>query len=166
MPTSNNLNPRFPMKRFLSLFLAIGLAGLSFAAEKVDALQVEVLVFSGRPNPRLVVSDPALIREITAAVAALPRQATLAVKDTALPSKLGYRGFRVENASASSPELAAFVVHGAVVEALLQGAGGLVKEVRLDAGASLESRLLQLAEASGRLEPAVLEHIKARKSKS
>ena len=58
-----------------------------------NALQVEVMIFSGRPNPVFTVTDPAEIREIMTLAANLPRPPALSASArlTTQPPILGYR---------------------------------------------------------------------------
>lgn len=123
------------------------------------ALNVSVLVFSGRPNPSFVITDSAVIEEITDALKQLPAHPTL--RDNASigqPGQLGYRGFRVENTSMFATDIASFSVYRSDVEVLKPGA--IIKEFHVDAAAAIERRLIELAETRNIMAENVLAHIK------
>ncbi len=135
-----------------------------------ERLEVEIMIYSGRPNPTFTITDMAEIREILGAAKAFPRAPSAA----AAPShpKLGYRGIVVANRSSVSVDLERFTVERSTV--LLTGAARAssvpgvaaatsATEARFDGSAALEQRLLAIAEGRGVLAPAALAHIRSRR---
>lgn len=127
-----------------------------------EALEVRVLIYSGRPDPVFTITDPKEIKQLLDSARALPAAAT-ATGDAAYP-KLGYRGMLVTNHSKQNPELASFIAHRNSVR--LQPSAGAAttartsaEEARVDGAGTLEQRLLTLAQAKGVLSPAALTHI-------
>lgn len=99
------------------LWLVIGVIGLALAnrfalAEepKQGGLQVEIHMFSGRPDPIFTITDPILVSEIMASVSNLPSHPSLKPEDTVFPNKSGFVGFTVKNASAVHSEIQSFDV--------------------------------------------------------
>lgn len=145
---------------FASSVAAVGAE--STATEKVNALQVEILVFSGMPDPRFLITDPALIKEIMDLVNVLPAHPTLKGKDAISPKgRLGYRGIRIENVSSANTGIEWFSVFRSNVEIVKKGA--TAKEFRADAGVALERRLIQMAEEKKVMPSHVLLHVKSGK---
>ena len=150
------------MKNFILLFAAVLFsAAVSMNAQSITppkSLKVEVLVFSGRPNPTFEITDPAEIKEITALLNALPRNAA-AQENAGETPVLGYRGIAVENTSSASAELRSFLVRRSNVQVsrgiLTKSADGQARvagaelEVRNDGSSSLEKRLLGIAQSRG-----------------
>jgi hypothetical protein len=149
------------MNRYLT-GITLALAGaFSMMAQaettKKETLKVELLVFSGRPNPTFAISDEKEIQEILSLAKNLP-QRQLKSGESALPTpKLGYQGFIVTNNTTTSPEIKSFVVNGSSVELALNSAGaktaarGVVVEqsARADTYNALQSKLLSHAKETG-----------------
>lgn len=140
------------------------------AGEIVKALKVELLVFSGRPNPTFVVTDQAQIKEILGLAKNLPRKQDAKAGEENLPApKLGYQGFIVTNNSDISSEIKSFVVHGQSVNlALVKGSKAAGKTtieqaVGIDASAVLENKLLSQAQSNGVVDEKLLEFIESSK---
>lgn len=160
-------------KSFFSLVLFLSLAGLVNAqSSATDGLRVEVMVFSGRPNPVFVVTDPAQIREILSLVDTMPQTANADGRSVAKQG-LGYRGIAVTNLSGDASGVAAITVYRSGVEvkrksitpaknAAAKISGGAAAEVRSDAMRALETRLLALAVSRGALDQRVVDQIKAK----
>lgn len=138
-----------------------------------QALQVEILIFSGRPNPVFTVTDPAEIREIISLVKGLPApSATSAITAESRPA-LGYQGIAVKSSTKVTPDADAFVVHRSTVrlartapstsQAGTSGSSAAVpavnEEVRTDSSTALERRLLTLAQGHGAIDSAVFAYI-------
>jgi hypothetical protein len=125
-------------------------AGSAFAAE---SLRVEVLVFSGRPNPAFTITDPVVIHEILSQANSLPAHPSVTAKDAGEKSILGYRGIVVSNVSATSSDVKSLVVNRSKIQlnrkGLAPSKAGTVSEARLDNGSALENRLLGLARSKG-----------------
>lgn len=154
------------MKKY-SLYLAVilGFLSPSMSAETIpEALRVEVLIFSGRPNPVFVVSDPAEIREIIALADSLPAQSQDA---KASHPRLGYNGILVENLSTTTPDVQRFkvgrgeidIVRKPDAQARKAASDASQAKARRDGATSLESRLLSLARTKGALDDKQLERI-------
>jgi hypothetical protein len=135
----------------------------SQAEDAMDTLKVELLVFSGRPNPTFVISDQNDIREILGLAINLPRNENIKDGGSALPeSKLGYQGFIVTNKTAISPEVRSFVVHGSAVQVALAPASSNAEAeqvARIDSSASLESKLLSHMKKQRIVDDKLLEFI-------
>ncbi|WP_116994308.1 MULTISPECIES: hypothetical protein [unclassified Duganella] len=136
------------------------------AGEIVKSLKVELLVFSGRPNPTFVVTDPVQIKEILALVKNLPRKKGVSAAEEAEPEpKLGYQGFIVTNNSDISSDVKSFVVHGSDVHLALvagskvAGKSSIVQTASVDSDASLENKLLAHVKNNGLVDENVLEFI-------
>lgn len=155
------------MKRLLLSVLALFLAATAStmaAPEKSppDQLVVEVLIFSGRPNPVFVVTDPREIRELTALAGALPARSPNSAERAAAPAQLGYRGIAVKNRSVANADVDSFVVHRSQVQvkrkfaAQAKSTAEAAPEQRVDGNQALERRLLQLARAKGAIDDRLL----------
>ncbi len=140
------------------------------AGEAVKALKVELLVYSGRPNPTFVVSDPKEIKEILNLANAIPRKKSFtAESNLQIEGKLGYQGFLVTNNSDVNSELKTFFVRGNNVQMeLISGSKALGKTsveqaTALDSNTRLESKLLNSAKASGVADDKLLKIIESGK---
>lgn len=124
-------------------------------------LEVEILLYSGRPNPVLLIEAPDEVREIVTAARALPAPSTTSRDDALLRSRLGYRGLRVTNRSREAPEIQSFNLrrHEVELQTRQPGRDDTQKEFREDRGARIEQRLLQLAQSRGVITPEQLDCI-------
>ena len=115
--------------------------GAAMAAEAREAsMQVEVELYSGRPNPQFTL-PPAVAAELRRRLAALPPAAA----DAPGPRDgLGYRGLRIVGGA----DAAAVVVSAGSVE-IEDRAGGVTR--RADPGRGLERWLVEAA--GGQLPP-------------
>lgn len=147
------------MKTIFRFLLVLALAGASLTAhanvlpKPEPGLHVSVVLFSGRPDPKFVITDPREIAEILAAVRGFPRHASLD-STSALPHPMfGFRGVIIQNFSAQSPELGFLHVYGNDVEMLERLSPSLtvlpLRSFRFDAGGSLQQRLMNMAQARG-----------------
>lgn len=150
------------------------------------ALQVEVLIYSGRPNPVFTITDPAEIQEITSLVNVMPKNSSTDVKSPVDQPVLGYQGIVVGNLSATAPDLDSVVVKRANVHvkrkasaqakapqvqsmtaatatAAAPAASAESSEFRVDGGNLLENRLLSMARTRGVINDALLSHINSTK---
>lgn len=151
------------------------------------SLQVEVLIYSGRPNPVFTITDPAEINEITALVNAMPKNSATDTRSPSDQSVLGYKGIVVGNLSAASPDLESMVVirsnvhvkrkssaqakapqvqsaaASSATAAAAPAASAESSEFRLDGGNILENRLLGMARNRGVINDALLTHINSTK---
>ena len=129
------------------------ISGFAISAEptsKEDLLLVEISIFSGRPNPKFLITDPLIIREIMEfAGDVLPKHPTLKDDDeNAAPSGgLGYSGFLIENVSSLAPEVESIWVYRANVllhkRSTKNPTGKLTNDFRIDADVKLEQRLIR-----------------------
>lgn len=136
------------------------------AGEIVKSLKVELLVFSGRPNPTFVVTDPVQIKEILALAKNLPQKKGAGSSETVQPEpKLGYQGFIVTNNSDISSDIKSFEVHGSDVHLALAGGSkqagksSVVHAEGIDSDATLENKLLSHVKNNGLVDEKVLEFI-------
>jgi len=124
-----------------------------------ETLKVELMVFSGRPNPTFTISDENEIQEILNLAKSLPEKKLKAGESVMPQAKLGYQGFTVTNNTKSSPEIKSFVVNGSAVQLALNAASttgtlaargtGVEQSARADAYNALESKLLSHAKETG-----------------
>lgn len=142
------------------------------AGETMKALKVEMMVYSGRPNPTFLITDKQQIKEILALAKSLPKNKAVKDGESALPEpKLGYQGFVVTNRSAIAPEVRGFVVNGSAVQLELMPAGsakgaskvGAEQAALVDTAAALESKLMQHVKAERIVDDELLESIDAAK---
>lgn len=143
--------------RWLSLAAGV-LAGAAPMAAAAPMLSVELLIYSGRPNPAFTIDDPQQVADILNAAAALPRNPQMAESERALPpSRLGYQGLLVTNHSTTVPALKSFVVYHSAVQ--LAFADNRAGAHRIDAGAALEQRLLDHARRRRLVDDALLDQL-------
>jgi hypothetical protein len=152
---------------FLSglLCLALGAAAPAFASDaQAEApqkgLRITYLVFSGRPNPSVVVTDPAQVRAIEERLAVALAPGLRAAPQAAHPV-LGYNGILIERLG-GAPASSRFVVRRDVlqVEGAAEKSGSsaasepaiAVSKTLVD----LETLLLSLGREQGALEEGVL----------
>ncbi|ATC63568.1 hypothetical protein CMV30_06145 [Nibricoccus aquaticus] len=157
---------------FLLPFILFGLATVLNAQtpQETRGLRVEVLVFSGRPNPTFTITDTKQISDLLTSVDALSIDATAkAGEDRPI---LGYNGIRVTDLSGSDANAQSFRVRGSAVSVIRKQAIKAGKatadsiattDVRNDQGATVETKLLELARQQGAIDDRVLALI--RKSK-
>lgn len=161
------------MKRYLTAvaFALVGTFTMPAQAQtpelKKETLKVELMVFSGRPNPTFTITDESEIQEILNLVKNLP-QKKLKEGETGLPpAKLGYQGFTVTNNTKTSPEIKSFVVNGSAVLLDSPSAAGTLAArgavARADSSGSLESKLLSHAKETGIASEEMLEAIQESK---
>lgn len=132
---------------------------LAAAQDAPTALRVTYLVYSGRPNPTLTITDAATVRSLHTQLAdALATGA--GVPSTELPPVLGYNGIRVE-AVGAAPGAQDYTVKGRFLraesraDAAKAGAASVTARASTSA-AQVEAQLLKLAEQQGVLNAAVL----------
>lgn len=135
---------------FLKATLAMLVFGCILNAETrtvkkpaTDTLYVEVLLYSGRPNPVFTITDPVEIKTILSAAKAAPKQAV--AKTTAKKAALGYKGIAVEFLAAGSDEATAFTVKDDEITLSVSSptaAKATTPDVRSDSGRALQRRLL------------------------
>ncbi|MFT3870317.1 MAG: hypothetical protein QM715_17855 [Nibricoccus sp.] len=159
-------------KLFFSLFLIVSALPTMNAQNSASpaALRVEILVFSGRPNPVFTLTDPAQIDNILATAEALPSSQAASSTATERPT-LGYTGIRVTNLSVNRASIQDMQVGRAGVRinrkpaALGKAAAARVNppEVRNDATGALETQLLALARDHGAIDDHLLARLKKAK---
>lgn len=134
---------------------------------KKETLKVELMVFSGRPNPTFTITDENEIQEILNLVKNLPQKKLKEGESALPPAKLGYQGFTVTNNTKTSPEIKSFVVNGSAVQldsvasagTLAARGTGIEQSARADSNASLESKLLAHAKETGIASEEMIEAI-------
>jgi hypothetical protein len=171
MPISTDLNSTIVMKTLFPLSLILlGFATMLSAqsAPEPKGLRVEVMVFSGRPNPVFTITDAAQINQILAAAGTLPSASAAAASAQAEVErpKLGYRGILVTNLSDAGSDLQTLRVHRSAVrmtrkQAAAAKAGvAAAAEARTDQSAALENQLLSLARSRGAVDDNLLNLIR------
>jgi hypothetical protein len=137
------------MKRLQRLMVLLSLVAYWPApgrAAEPSSLLVQFRIFSGRPDPTFVISDLAVIRQLSSILAVLPPHPTLAGNDSATPLRSGYRGFHVTPTGMDG--VAWFDVYGSSVEISATTTGG-ARTFRFDKNTVLEQLLLQAGRAQG-----------------
>jgi len=148
------------MKTYFKYIISILFMATAAYAEVTPALYVELLIYSGRPNPTLLITDPKIIQEVTGLVKTNPENSGFA-KGTVTPAKLGYRGFAVENLSTVNSEIEAFSVYGSDIEVKEKSAPTeRRKGFRKDKRGVLEQKLIRLLEEKGLVSPELMSAIK------
>lgn len=114
-------------------------------AEK--ALRVEILVFSGRPNPVFLIDEKEVIEELVAEAKKQPKHPKLgAPSDEVFANRLGYRGIAVDNVSDVLPEIESIGVCGDDLEIHEKDKdSGKSKKRFALGGREFQRRLLELA---------------------
>lgn len=139
-----------------ALLLSLLAAPLAWAQDAPTALRVTYLVYSGRPNPTLTVTDPATIRSLQSQLSsALATGAGVQSKE--LPPVLGYNGIRVEAVGQDgAPQ---YTVKGRFLRSETQAdvkAAATVAASSSTSASLVEAQLLKLAENQGLLSAAAL----------
>jgi hypothetical protein len=99
------------MKTLLTFLALLSLAITAFATQPAPgSLHVRLLVFSGRENPVVVVSDPNQIASIMNLASSAKAYGQLKASEKELPSALGYRGIEVLNGTSMRADIKSFVV--------------------------------------------------------
>jgi len=157
------------MKTLLIFFAALlSLISVTNAqtAPRAKGLRVEIMMFSGRPNPVFEITHPDKIREVQLLIGAILQKS--GSKDVPEHPKLGYQGIVVTSANPSESGFHSLRVKG-VSTKIQAGPGGASKgsesaDVSVnDSSPALETRLLALAREQGVIDDQMLEFIKKSK---
>jgi CTP-dependent riboflavin kinase len=128
------------------------------AASQQPVLIAHLLIYSGLPDPKFVITDQAYISNFFNSLNALPVNPNFTSQSsTVVPSILGYKGIYIENFSNSAPDIVSVVIYGANVEIRRRqqaAANGAVvaplKEFHRDStSAPNEASLFDQAQSSG-----------------
>ncbi|MBN8468621.1 hypothetical protein JYJ95_19085 [Corallococcus exiguus] len=129
--------------------LGFGLAGVNTARasdaraeQSQQGLRVTYLLYSGRPNPVLLVTDPAQVRAIEEQLSQILTRGERVTKSES-PSRLGYTGIQIERLGAGVRDSAPVVLRGDVLSVTASTTPSQQRASREVAG--LESVLLELA---------------------
>jgi hypothetical protein len=160
-------------KLFFSCFFFLSFTALLNAqpSAATTGLRVEVMVFSGRPNPVFTITDPTQVREILnlAETASGANPESSAVKQG-----LGYRGILVTNLS---PDDTSDIQNIRVYRSAAgisrksatnpknesgKSAANVTPETRSDNSKALEARLLAMAHSAGAIDQRLLNQITAK----
>lgn len=136
----------------LAIVAVISSATLSHAAKQVDALQIEVLLYSGRANPVFILSDNAEISAILALAGDLPQSKVIGGGVLDLHPLLGYSGLRIENLSSARSDIESFEVGRGAATLYTKGSGVLFAagkqsdtvQLKIDNSRRLEHHVLDL----------------------
>lgn len=160
-------------KLFLSCFFFFSFTALLNAqpSAATTGLRVEVMVFSGRPNPVFTITDPAQVREVLnlaeAASGANP-------EGSAVKQGLGYRGILVTHLSPDdTSDIQAIRVYRSAAGIRRKpatnpknepgkSAASVTPEARSDHSKALEARLLAMAHSAGAIDQRLLNQITAK----
>jgi hypothetical protein len=144
------------MKTFFRLILSLaclGPVGLGAAAapKPEPGLHVHIALFSGRENPKFVVTDPREIAELLGGIRALPAHPRL-LADADLPAPMfGFRGVILANHSNQYSDLVFVHVYGNDVEVVERPSpvAAFSRNIRFEASGTLQDRLVAMAKARG-----------------
>lgn len=156
-----------------ALFICLAMLGFAFTAQAAmpRKLEIQLLIYSGRPNPTITVTDPAEIAAIFRAAQALPQHPKLKASESVNPPRLGYSGIRVKAEPSMEDGLVGFAVYRRNLQ-LHQRPGAATagqpdapqaSEARIDDQATLERRLLGLLRARGAITEEMVQAILAGK---
>ena len=177
MPTSIKPSTKSPMKNSIASLIGIFLATcvLSFGAShpkegqgtSEGRLQVEVLIFSGRPNPIFTIEDPQEIREVMALLNGLPEHpvAKTGSEASAISSKLGFRGLAVTNLSTVAKEIRSFELGDSNVKLKREStsaASGVKPEFRQDSSKAVQRKLLEIGKSRGAVDAGLMKLIEGK----
>ena len=155
--------------------LVLSIAGFcaangAIAGELVKSLKIEILLFSGRPNPTFLVTDPVQMKEILNLAKKLPQNKSIKQDVIGQPeAKLGYQGFIVTNNSDVSSEIKSILVRGVdvhtelIASSIVGGKTEVVKFAALDSSSSLENKLLSQAKSKGIVDEKIIKVIEGSK---
>jgi hypothetical protein len=144
------------------LLSAIGLATVSAVlvgdapiagAQEGNAISVQVLLYSGRPDPTYVLEDVVLIDQVRSLVTAATPAAAAA--GPVIPSVLGYKGIVVRNPGRAAGLPSRISVYKGRME-VIDGASRILA----DSGGALEKALLDEAVRRGVIDKTVLDRMK------
>ena len=128
------------------------------AAAAPTELRVTYLVYSGRPNPTLTITDPDTIRSLQSQLSSALATGA-GVRSTQLPSVLGYNGIRVEAVGQAAP--VEYTVKGRFLRSerhqdVAKASAPAIAASASTAASLVEAQLLKLAEQRGVLSAAAL----------
>lgn len=160
-------------KLFLSCFFFLSFTALVNAqpSAATTGLRVEVVVFSGRPNPAFTITDPAQVREILNLAEAASGANT---EGSAVKQGLGYRGIVVTNLSPDdTSDIQNIRVYRSAAEIRRKSATNpkneagksavnVTPEARRENSKALEARLLAMAHSTGAIDQRLLNQITAK----
>lgn len=144
--------------------------GRVLAAEPTEkaagpTLQVTYLIYSGRPNPVVRVTNPEQVRALEARLSQV--LLTPARTDAKTHDILGYNGILIERVGTKGARSEQFVIKGELLRSESVGGGDTrtatasAPSVRVSpAAADLEASLIMLGQASGVLDTAAMEMIR------
>lgn len=135
-------------------------------APQPSALRVTYLVYSGRPNPSVTITDAGTIRSIQSQLSgAMTTGAPVASADP--PPMLGYNGIRIEPVTPSGTQDAQYLVKGRFLRLQRAPAGAGARQSAVvvasasTAAAQIETQLIALGEHAGVLDAPVLKSMRA-----
>lgn len=117
------------------IFLRFMSLAAGWFAPAIPPLAVELLIYSGRPNPSFAITDASAVKDILATALKLPPDPA----STLPPSWLGYQGFLVRH------QRATFIVYHSTVQLIDVAGAPPARAHRIDARATLESKLIEHA---------------------
>lgn len=148
----------------LALVLALAAAARSGAANDPPAgasgLTVQILLYSGRPDPLFTITDPARIAQIQQLFAQTKPDPTAGDRKTVLPSILGYKGVLILNPGGLGGLPRTIAVYHGNVE-VRDGGGPRF----LTGGAALEGAMIDQAIQKNVIDPRAAEILKAERAK-
>jgi hypothetical protein len=145
------------MKTVIRWIVAVACLGVHVALHAAAApkpepgLHVHIVMFSGREDPKFVITDPKEIAELLGGIRALPAHPSLR-GDAALPLPMfGFRGVMLANHSNQHGEVTLVHVYRNAVEVVEKAAGSpaIARNIRVESSGTLEARLVSMAKARG-----------------
>ncbi|WP_242112669.1 hypothetical protein [Luteimonas aquatica] len=135
--------------------LSVFTAGAAFATQPGEGLRVTYLVYSGRPNPTLTITDPATIRSIQDGLRQAANGAARSASAADQP-RLGYNGILIEPVGREAAGVQYTLKGRAMRSESMAAAKGAAAQVESQAAVDLEARLLQLGGSQGVLDARTL----------
>lgn len=149
-----------------ALSLAIGPRAAAAEAPQTSALRVTYLVYSGRPNPTLTITDADTIRSIQSQLSGAATTGA-GVESTDPPPILGYNGIRIEAIGPPAAQAVEYTVKGRFLRLQCAQAGANAKQSAVvaastsTAAAQIEAQLAALGERRGVLDAPLLKSMRA-----
>lgn len=159
------------MKRLIAcLALLLGLFGVMDAQDATPTskgLLIEIDCFSGRPNPKFIVTDPEQIANIKALLDGCVSRNASDAETPVITEKLGYRGIKVSKLDDTNVPLGSIYAFDVNKDKVLmyskkpdsRGIMTSLKQAHTDASAALEHYLLELALSQGQLNTTSVDKI-------
>ena len=135
----------------LLALLCTNLFAQSSRPKPEPGLHVTIVLFSGREDPKLVITDAREIADVFNAIRGLPDHASLSSTSSLPLPMFGFRGIIIQNFSNVSSEMSIIHVFKNAVEIIGRAAPAArdVKSFRVDSAGALQQRFVSMALSRG-----------------